>query len=116
MPHDIKTEVPAIEELTTHYVTKVVSAALVEEFGDSPGARKELAEAAQGSIDNAKDLLRGLHAPNLTTFFRLARQCPTLKAEALRLLDAQANLDPEFDRDISKLFEQWQRMKDRGAP
>jgi hypothetical protein len=114
VPHDVKAYVPDIEEITTQYVTKVTSDALVEEFGDTPHARKKLAEKTGGSLDNAKDLLRGRHACQLATFFRLCRQVPPLKAAALRLMDARANLDPEFDRDMAMLFQQWQRMREGG--
>ena len=66
-------------------------------------------------IDNIR---QEQHLPSVPTFIALAREIPELKAEVLRWLEAERDLDPAVDRlsnDIMRLVEQFEAARGRKA-
>lgn len=75
------------------------------------GNLKLIARDADVRVDTAKNWSEGRNAPQLAAFFRLARNCPELRAEAMRLMDPEAEFNADFMRDVMAMFNTWQRMR-----
>lgn len=118
-PRQRPTAVNTAVALSDHDVLSSVRGAIQRAYR---GNLKLVAKAADVREDTAKNWMEGRNAPNLATFFRLARNCPDLKAEAMRLMTSDETIaaehDPEFMRDVMNLMQSWQRMKERerGVP
>ncbi len=46
--------------------------------------------------ETAKNWIEGRNLPGLSTFINMARICPELRAEVFRLMDPEAEFDPDF--------------------
>jgi len=98
-------------ELDTQIVTMRFAAALRSAFGDTKAAAKNVARAANSNLRAAENWLAGRNAPDAVHMLRLMATVPEFAAEVRRLTGMQSDMDPEFSRDLSRLFEQWQRMR-----
>ncbi len=94
--------------LTDHEVKTTVTEAIRRAYR---GNLKLVAKAADVVEDTAKNWAEGRNTPRLADFFRLARNCPELRAEAMRLMGAETDFDPSFMSDVMKLYQTWQRVK-----
>jgi hypothetical protein len=95
-------------QLTDTEVTETVAGALRRAYR---GNLKLVARDADVVADTAKNWVEARNPPRLADFFRLARKCPELRAEALRLMGVESDMDPEFMRDVMMLMQTWQNMK-----
>ncbi|HYF35720.1 MAG TPA: hypothetical protein VD994_10550 [Prosthecobacter sp.] len=97
--------------ITQAEYTKRTTGALRLAFINERMPVKRLAEVAQSSIATAKNWWEQRNPPEGLYQLRLLAAVPEYAAEVRRLTNMQANLDPEFERDLSRLFTQWQRVR-----
>lgn len=93
--------------IDTFDVTEAVSDALKRAIGDDRNATKKLARIANTSQATARNWLEGKNAPGLAHFIRVCRAIPSLKGVALRLLEADDALDPEFAKKFNDVAQAW---------
>lgn len=98
----------ASTQLSDTEVTHRVSEVLRDAY---QGNLKLAARDADVGVDTAKNWLEGRNAPRLADFFRLARNCAALRAEALRLMQMDADLDPRFMRDVMAMMQTWEQRR-----
>lgn len=79
----------------------------------SRGNLKLVAIAGDCRADTAKNWMDGRNAPNLASFFRLAREMPELRAEAMRLMAPEAEFEPEFMRDLLAAMQTLRKLQGR---
>lgn len=91
--------------LDTNDVTQLVSNTLRLRFGDSKSAVKLIARVANSNERAAENWLNGRCAPTVAHFIRLAAQVPELKAEVRRLLELEADLDPEAQELMARVVQ-----------
>lgn len=75
------------------------------------GNLKLVARDADVVEDTARNWLEGRNPPRLADFFRLARNCPELRAEAMRLMNMEPDMDPDFMRGVMSLMQTWQKSR-----
>lgn len=111
-PRNIRGQASEIMSLIdTFDVTEAVSQALKEAIGEDKHAAKKLARIVNASAATAQNWLDGRNAPGLAHFIRMCRAIPSLKGVALRLLEADDALDPEFAKkfnDVAQAWMEWQ--------
>jgi hypothetical protein len=90
-------------------VANDVSVALVLDFGPYKGTPKVIARVAGASPQAAKNWLAGDHPPSLTSFLRLLPHSPSLQAMVRRLAGMEADLDPDFQRELTALLQRYGR-------
>ena len=94
--------------LTDHEVKASVTEAIRRAYR---GNLKLVARAADVVEDTAKNWAEGRNTPRLADFFRLARNSPELRAEAMRLMGMESDIDPHFMRDVMALMQNWQQRR-----
>lgn len=104
---------PAAFALDYSSVLDALHAPILKAFGSAKSAAKELARAANCNERTAANLLAKRNLPDALHMLKLMAAVPEFAAEVRRLTGMETDLDPEFERDMSKLFVQWQRMRDR---
>lgn len=98
----------AAATVTVRQVTELVRDTLTaSEIGRGRHAVKLIAEAANTNPRSAQNWQEGRCAPNLASFINLCRRIPELKAAALRLLEADDVLDPDFERRFGEAAQAW---------
>lgn len=105
----------AAAAIGTQTITGRVTDALHDALRHERNPVKRLAIAADTNERTAKNWWEGRNAPGLAHFFRLAREIPELKSEALRLLEMEMAIDPEFQRDFMRLMQTMQRRARAGG-
>jgi hypothetical protein len=95
---------PPFEAITTDFVTHGCADAVKEAVGGQRSHLKIVASETGANVEAVKNWVEPRNAPNLTSFFRLARKFPEVKAWALWMLDAQSDLDPEFQKNAAKFM------------
>lgn len=107
------------EPRTTVMGTAAVIAALRpllrEEFGDSRSAAKELAIAADASVEAAKSWLAGKRGMSLANFMRAARGRPRLQRKALEWLGIEHLIDPELVAMVEAAARRAAQLKEKGG-
>jgi hypothetical protein len=98
----------AVARITDREVSDVVSQTLRRAFNDN---LKLVAIAGDVGPDTAKNWLEARNPPKLATFINMCRQCPELRAEAFRLMDPEAEFDPDFMRDFMRLAQTYSRLQ-----
>jgi hypothetical protein len=101
-------------QITQAEYTKRATGALRLAFINERMPVKKLAEVAQSSIATAKNWWEQRNPPEGLYQLRLLAAVPEYAAEVRRLTNMQANMDPEFERDLQRLVTQYQRMKGDG--
>lgn len=74
---------------------------------------KKLADDAGSSVATAKNWWEQRNAPEGLYHLRLLATVPEYQAEVRRLTNMQADMDPEFERDLARLLQTYQQK--RGA-
>jgi hypothetical protein len=92
---------PPFDSITTDMVTHGFADALQEAVGPQRSHLKIVARETGDNIEAIKNRLERRNAPNLTSFFKTARKFPEVKAWALWMLDAERDLDPEFEKNAA---------------
>lgn len=103
-------EMSVAAALSTERVTSVIAEALKRTFGNSKASAKLVAKAANSNAKTAANWLAGNNAPGAVHLLRLMATVPELQAEVRRLTGMEANIDPEFERDLHALFRTYQRI------
>jgi hypothetical protein len=85
--------------LTTDFVTERISAKLRVIYG---GDTKRLARDAGANRETVKNWLEGRNTMTLTNFLRLCQNNPDLFAEARRLVQMDAELDPNAEAALMR--------------
>ncbi len=98
-------------QLDTQIVTTRFAAALRAAFGETKAAAKNVARAANSNLRAAENWLAGRNAPDAVHMLRLMATVPEFAAEVRKLTGMASDMDPEFERDLSRLFTQWQRVR-----
>ncbi len=106
-PSPVKTAV-AVKLTDTEVVSSVTDAIRRA----SRGNLKLVATAGDCRADTAKNWMEGRNAPNLASFFRLAREMPELRAEAMRLMAPEAEFEPEFMRDVLAAMQTLRKLRE----
>jgi hypothetical protein len=100
-----------IDELDESGLAKRIANALAVDFGNLKAANKEVANTSGASIKSAENWTGGYNPPSLLYFLRLYAKSPALQAEVRRLTAMETDHDPDFQRDLSALINQLQRMQ-----
>lgn len=95
--------------------TDRIGGALRAAAQNHPDGLKGLARAANSNIRAVEAWIAKRSTPNGLHLLRLMATIPEVQAECRRLAAMEANLDPEFERELSSLFLIWTRMKGTGA-
>lgn len=93
--------------------TERVKTALVLHFSRERNAHKRLAERADVNLGTAKNWLEGRSVPQGLHLLRLMATVPELGAEMRRLTGMMSDMDPEFERELHRMFDTYQRIRDR---
>ena len=102
------------EEISYTTAVDTLCGALQRVYGDAKSGAKLLARAANRNERTAANLLAKRNLPDALTMLRLMATVPEFAAEVRRITGQLSTMDPEFERDLSKLLTQYQRM--RGNP
>jgi hypothetical protein len=86
-------------------VAKQVASALVVDFGHYRSTHKTIAQIAGASPETVKRWVAADSAPSLIYFLRLLPHSPSLR----RLVELDADLSPEFQRELSDLIRRHMR-------
>lgn len=100
-------------EIGQNEYTEIVRDALRRAFGRERHAIKRLAGAANSNERTAKNWLEGKATPGGLHMLRLMATVPEFQAEVRRLTGMQADMDPEFERELHGLIRAYQRVRDR---
>lgn len=104
----------ALDEIDYTTAVDTLCGALQRVYGDAKSGAKLLARAANRNERTAANLLAKRNLPDALTLLRLMQTVPEFAAEVRRITGQMSNMDPEFERDLSQLFTQWQRMRGGG--
>ena len=77
------------------------------------GRLKLVARDAGVGPDTAKNWTDRRNAPQLVSFLNLIRQSPEFRAEAMRLMDPEAEFDEDFVRATMMLMRAWRSRGER---
>lgn len=88
------------EAITTDAVTQGYGDALERAVGRDRSHLKIVARETGAGVEAVKNHLDRRNAPNLKQFFRACRKFPEVRAWGLRMMAAEADLDPAFERDV----------------
>lgn len=93
---------------TAAEVTEQIGEALIRsEIGRGRHAVKLIAQAANTNARSAQNWVEKRHAPSVASFINLCRRIPELKAVALRMLECDDAIDPEFERRFGEAAQAW---------
>jgi hypothetical protein len=104
---------PASAALALDYTTALdcLGGALQRAFGSHKSAAKKLALVIDRNERTAANLLSKRNLPDALNMLMLMATVPEFAAEVRRLTGMQANMDPEFERDLQRLVTQYQKMR-----
>lgn len=85
--------------ITTDFVTARISTRLRVIYG---GDTKRLARDAGANVETAKNWIEGRNTMSLTNFLRLCQQNPDMFAEARRIVQMDADLDPDAEAALMR--------------
>lgn len=97
--------------LTPEGLALKVKTCVRRHFGDERHAVKKLSNRAGCDERTARNWWEGRNAPAGHALINLALQVPELRAELRRLLDLEADLDPEMERATDALVRAWLRRR-----
>jgi len=93
-----------IDTISEREFALIVSAALQAHYGPLKASAKHVANDAGASIATAKNWLAGLCPPSSVYLKRLEAKVPGLAAEMRRLTALEAEIDPDFQRELTSLL------------
>lgn len=99
------------EAITTDSVTQGYGNALEQAVGTLRSHLKIVARETGGNVEAIKNHLARRNAPNLTQFFRACRKFPEVRAWGLAMMGAEADLDPNFEREVLGMLSTLLRRK-----
>jgi hypothetical protein len=85
--------------ITNDVVTTRISARLRLIYG---GDTKRLARDAGSNVETARNWIEGRNAMSLTSFLRLCQQNPDVFAEARRIVQMDAEIDPQTEAALMR--------------
>lgn len=80
------------------------STAITEALAHDQRTDKQLARDVRAVPRTVKAWREGANVPSLPAFFRLCMEMPELRAQALRWLESERNLDPDHERATMELL------------
>jgi hypothetical protein len=92
-------------------INRRVHTALDFIFGDRAHKAKLAAKAANSNPRAAKQWFARENGMSLAAFINMARQVPEFRAEARRLMEMEADSDPEFERAFAAFWRAWQESR-----
>lgn len=92
--------------------TQVLQATLRRAFDGVDCPVKRIAQAENCNPRTAENHWEGRNMPSLVQALRLGACVPEFGAELLRLMGMEANLHPEFERDLMALVRTAMRLRD----
>src|SRR6185437_3535959 len=100
----------AIDLGYTDYIDRIGEAVL-RAAGRASGGLKEVARAANTNVRTLENLTQKVTGPNGLTLLKLMATVPEVQAEVRRVAGMEANLDPNFERDLNALFRTYNKLQ-----
>lgn len=104
-----------ILDLDKSEVQDRIAGVLRGKYGEDAEGSEELGRDADAGAAGARNWTRktGGNMPGVYHFLRVMAVCPELQAEVRKLCGMEADIDPEFDRDMQRAMRAFQRWTDR---
>jgi hypothetical protein len=92
-----------IHQINDREFARIVSDALWQHYGPMKSTAKRIANDCGASVGTARNWLDALCPPSSVYLKRLEAKVPRLAAEMRRLTALEADLNPDFQRELSEL-------------
>ncbi len=104
---------PKIFEISAREGAELCSLVVRNHYANHASPIKQFARDQDINEHTARNIYEGRNAPSFHTLLKMVATIPELASEVRRLTGLLEDLDPEFDRALSRVMQEFDKMKAR---